>query len=59
MSGRCSLNGRDWARFVDPELDLSTLDRNLKHNDWILPLSIPLDERRPDYQRVINRREMN
>ncbi len=59
LNGKCSLNGRDWAPFVDPKLDLSQLDRNLKHNDWILPLTLSLDERRPSYQRVIDRRQRN
>jgi len=57
LRGRCSLNGRKWDRFVDPELDLSTLSRNLKHNEWILPLTTPLDDRRQNYQKVIDNRK--
>lgn len=37
-----SLNGREPAPMVNPSIDLTTLERNLKKNDWILPLHEPL-----------------
>jgi len=38
----CSLNGRRPARLIDPNRNLMTVARNLKHADWILPLNEPL-----------------
>ena len=37
-----SLNGREPAPLVNPSIDLTKLERNLKHADWILPLHEPL-----------------
>ena len=32
-----SLNGRKPALLIDPERDLTRVERNLRHADWILP----------------------
>jgi vitamin K-dependent gamma-carboxylase len=37
-----SLNGREPAPMVNPSIDLTTIERNLSHADWILPLHEPL-----------------
>ena len=37
-----SLNGREPAPMVNPSLDLTKIERNLSHADWILPLHEPL-----------------
>ena len=37
-----SLNGREPAPMVNPSIDLTKIERNLKHADWILPLHEPL-----------------
>lgn len=34
-----SLNGRKPALLIDPERDLSKIERNLRHADWVLPLN--------------------
>lgn len=36
-----SLNGRKPALLINPEIDLTTVPRNLKHAEWIMPLSEP------------------
>ena len=38
----CALNGRRFARLVDPARDLAAVDRSLAAADWILPLNEPL-----------------
>jgi hypothetical protein len=42
-----SLNGRKAARLIDPERDLTKIERNLLHADWVLPLEQPF-ERPPE-----------
>ena len=37
-----SLNGREPAPLVNPSIDLTKLERNLKRAEWILPLHEPL-----------------
>lgn len=37
-----SLNGREPAPLVNPSIDLTKIERNLTHADWILPLHEPL-----------------
>jgi len=46
--GICSLNYRRPATLINPEVDLAQIERHLGNNDWILPLDVPLDDRR-DY----------
>ena len=41
-----SLNGRQYQRLIDPNIDLSKQPRTLSSNQWILPLDIPLSQRR-------------
>ena len=36
-----SLNGRELQRIVDETVDLSTIERRLWGNDWVLPLTTP------------------
>lgn len=43
-----SLNGREPQLLVDPQVDLASEPRNLKHADWILPLNEPLPDRSAD-----------
>ena len=38
----CSLNGREPAPLVDPQRDLTRVERTWRHYDWILPLETPL-----------------
>ena len=45
-----SLNGRPAALLVDPERDLTEVERGIAHADWILPLTIPF-ERPPNRTR--------
>jgi len=35
---RCSLNGRPAVPFIDPQIDLSKIERSLSHARWVLPL---------------------
>ncbi|WP_455223468.1 HTTM domain-containing protein [Kaarinaea lacus] len=37
-----SLNGREPAPMVNPSIDLTKMERNLSHAEWILPLHEPL-----------------
>ena len=37
-----SLNGREPAPMVNPSIDLTKIERNLSHADWVLPLREPL-----------------
>lgn len=37
-----SLNGREPAPMVNPSLDLTNIERSLRHAEWILPLHEPL-----------------
>jgi len=37
-----SLNGREPELLIDPELDLTQVQRTLKHQDWLLPMTNPL-----------------
>ena len=41
----CSLNGRPPALLLDPTQDLTRLANPWAQRDWILPLTVPLDER--------------
>ncbi len=45
-----SLNGRPAQLLIDPEVDLTKIERNLAHADWVLPLEVPF-ERPPDRER--------
>lgn len=45
-----SLNGRQPQLLIDPKRDLTKVERNLKHADWILPLTQPF-ERLPEGER--------
>ena len=38
----CSLNGRDLARFVNPDIDLTSITRYEPVTNWIVPLDKPL-----------------
>ncbi len=38
-----SLNGRPGQLMIDPERDLTKVERNLGHADWILPLTTPFE----------------
>ena len=49
-----SLNGRRAALLVDPDRDLTRVERNLRHADWVLPLRQPFE--RP--QRRAGRRDL-
>ena len=37
-----SLNGREPAQMINPNVDLTKIERNLAKADWILPLNEPL-----------------
>lgn len=37
----CSLNGREPALLIDPDRDLTQVERTWRHYDWILPLGTP------------------
>lgn len=39
---KCSLNARQRARLVDPDIDLTAIPRNEPVTNWILPLKVPL-----------------
>jgi hypothetical protein len=41
----CSLNGRRPALLVDPEVDLASQPRSMRHWDWIMPLAEDLPRR--------------
>ena len=45
-----SLNGRPAQLLYDPEVDLTKIERNLAHADWVMPLVTPF-ERPPDRER--------
>ncbi len=47
-----SLNGRPAALMIDPKRDLTELERDLRHADWILPLDVP-------FERPTNRKRRN
>ena len=38
-----SLNGRPAALLIDPERDLTQIERSLARADWILPLEVPFE----------------
>lgn len=38
-----SLNGRKAALLIDPERDLTRVERSLRHADWVLPLEQPFE----------------
>ena len=38
-----SLNGRPAALLIDPSRDLTEIERDLKHADWVLPLAVPFE----------------
>lgn len=42
-----SLNGRKAALLIDPARDLVRVERNLRHADWILPLTEPFERPQP------------
>lgn len=42
-----SLNGRKAALLIDPQRDLSRVERNLRHADWIVPLEQPFERPEP------------
>ena len=44
--GTCSLNYRRHAPLIDPRANLAAESRHLGNNDWILPLNVPLSDRR-------------
>ena len=46
-----SLNGRLPAPLIDPTRDLTKIERDLRHADWILPLEQPFlpHDQRPDW----------
>jgi hypothetical protein len=39
---RCSLNGRPFQVYVDPDVDLAAEERTLGHVRWIVPLRTPM-----------------
>jgi hypothetical protein len=39
----CSLNGRPAAPLIDPETDLTSVPRTLKHQTWVVPLTTALE----------------
>ncbi len=45
-----SLNGRPAQLLYDPEVDLTKIERNLAHADWVMPLVTPF-ERPPERTR--------
>lgn len=45
-SGVCSLNYRRPVPLIDPEVNLAVVTRHLGNNDWVLPLDVPLSDRR-------------
>jgi vitamin K-dependent gamma-carboxylase len=47
-----SLNGRNPAWLIDPERDLTKVERNLRHADWVLPLEQPFERPEPRTGRV-------
>jgi len=47
---RVSLNGRKAATMIDPSVDLARIERSLKHADWILPLTEPLNRSPEKYR---------
>jgi hypothetical protein len=51
---KVSLNGRKAVTMIDPSVDLARIERCLKHADWILPLTEPLN-RSPEKYRGIYR----
>lgn len=40
----CRLNGRDYARFVNPQIDLASIGRYEPVTNWIVPLNKPLKD---------------
>lgn len=46
VEGTCSLNYRRAVPLIDPQADLAAVTRHLGNNDWILPLQVPLSDRR-------------
>ena len=38
-----SMNGRPAALLIDPERDLTEVERSLRHADWVLPLEVPFE----------------
>jgi vitamin K-dependent gamma-carboxylase len=47
-----SLNGRPPALLIDPQRDLARVERNLRHADWVLPLTLPFERPEPRTGRV-------
>ncbi len=50
---RCSLNGRRYARFIDPTVDLTKISRYTHPDEWIVPLNEP--HRDPVISRMLAR----
>ena len=47
VKARASLNGRKYQNLIDPNVDLATAKRSyFGHSEWILPLTIPLEDQR-------------
>ncbi len=42
VDAQCSLNGRPKQALIDPDRNLAEIPRSLRHADWILPLTTPL-----------------
>ena len=40
----CSLNGRDPARFINPEIDIASIGRYEPVTNWVVPLDKPLKD---------------
>lgn len=51
VRSRVSLNGREYAPMIDPEVDLTKQPWNLKHANWILPLDQPLERSAEQYRK--------
>ena len=45
-----SLNGRPGQLMIDPDRDLTNIERDLAHADWVLPLTTPFE--RPPERKV-------
>jgi hypothetical protein len=50
----CSLNGRALSKVVANDVDLSKIPQNISPTKWMLPLNIPLEQRLPKYQYMLN-----
>jgi hypothetical protein len=50
VATQVSLNGRKPVPMIDPNVDLSKIERSLRHADWILPLNEPLNRNPQRYR---------